>query len=579
LVARQTALDLPDRDRIGVGEHDMAVVSDLPTRGWETLLRPHTLPYRVFGLERAFALEWWMSFFALPAIGVYVLALALGVRPLTAAMVALIVAWSPFVQWWTSSWTGTIGYATLAGAAFVAAARVRSRYAQIGLAALAGWLGACLVIVLYPSTVIPTVFLVGVATIAAIARSFPPPERRREWWLRVLVVFGVALAVALALLVAFFLAHRDALNAIANSVYPGIRRSEGGTGHLAILFGAPFDLIESTRSAVVVSINGLNQSEASASLFTIFAVAVAVFVDRRFPWRPWRSRVVVLGVLGASAVLLAWYALPIPAAVGRLVLLDRLRPDRLLLPLAIASALALGLYFEEQRRSAKKRLVPVVTGALAFAVPTLWAGAKIRIDGELAPRWQVLFLAAASTIGVALALRGTRVGLWLLVALFAASAAAINPLQHGLDALLESPGAQLGRTLHDRPRTGAVLNFWGGDVTARGGLTVSGVELVSGVNLYPNKAAWHVLDPKNRYRHVWDSYNNAQWSPGPAGSKPRIKGSGDTIYVTVDPCDPRLARLGVGTIVSPAPLTRPCLAQTDSVGPLAAYRISRSVDR
>jgi len=126
LVARQTALDLPDRDRIGIGEHDMAVVSDLPTRGWETLLRPHTLPYRVFGLERAFALEWWMSFFALPAIGVYVLALALGVRPLTAAMVALIVAWSPFVQWWTSSWTGTIGYATLAGAAFVAAARVRS---------------------------------------------------------------------------------------------------------------------------------------------------------------------------------------------------------------------------------------------------------------------------------------------------------------------------------------------------------------------------------------------------------------------------------------------------------------------
>jgi hypothetical protein len=99
------------------------------------------------------------------------------------------------------------------------------------------------------------------------------------------------------------------------------------------------------------------------------------------------------------------------------------------------------------------------------------------------------------------------------------------------------------------------------------------------VNLYPNKAGWRILDPTDARRAVWDSYNNAQWSPGPPGSKPRIRGSGDTIYVTVDPCDPRLARLGVGTIVSTKPLTNPCLVQTDSVGPLAAYRISRSAAR
>jgi hypothetical protein len=190
-----------------------------------------------------------------------------------------------------------------------------------------------------------------------------------------------------------------------------------------------------------------------------------------------------------------------------------------------------------------------------------------------------LLLAAASTIGIALALRGARVGLWLLVALFAATAAAINPLQHGLSALLDSPSAQLGRALRDRPKTGAVLNFWDDDITARSGLTASGVELVSGVNLYPNAAAWRILDPNDTYRSVWDSYNNAQWSPGPAGSTPRIKGTGDTIYVTVDPCDPRLARLGVGTIVSVKPLTNPCLVQTDTVGPLAAYRIARAAGR
>jgi hypothetical protein len=157
---------------------------------------------------------------------------------------------------------------------------------------------------------------------------------------------------------------------------------------------------------------------------------------------------------------------------------------------------------------------------------------------------------------IALALRGARVGIWLLVALFAIGAATVNPIQHGLDALLESPAARLGRELRARPDTGAVLNFWAGDISVRGGLTASGVDLVSGVNLYPNEKAWHVLDPDDSQRQGWDRYNNAIWSPGPPGSDPQIVvGSEDTVAVTVDPCDRRLAKLGVGTIVSIVPLT------------------------
>jgi hypothetical protein len=134
-------------------------------------------------------------------------------------------------------------------------------------------------------------------------------------------------------------------------------------------------------------------------------------------------------------------------------------------------------------------------------------------------RWQVLFLTAVCTIGIALALRGARVGIWLLVALFAVGAATVNPLQHGLDALLDSPAARLGRELLARPDTGAVLNFWSGDISVRGGLTASGVDLVSGVNLYPNEKAWRVLDPDDSQRQAWNRYNNAIWSPGPPGKR------------------------------------------------------------
>jgi hypothetical protein len=583
LLARQATLGLPENDEIGVGNHDMGVAYDLPTRGWEVLTRPHTLPYHVFGIERAFAFEWWIVYLALPAIGLYALALMLGLRVLTAALIAMIVVLSPVVQWWTVSTTGTtIGYALLASVAFIAATRARSVYASIGFAVLAGWLGACLVPVLYPPWVIPMVLMGGAAAAAAIGVSFPSREFRRIWWLRLFGVLGVACVVGGVLVIAFFIVHRDGIQALSNTVYPGARRSSAGKGDLRTLFGAPFDLIESTRSNVEVSVNGLNQSEAAAGLFTLFAVGAAIFVSPNWRlWKTWRSRVALLGLLGVALVLLSWYLLPIPDIVGRATLFDRVRPQRLLLPLALVGAVALGLFLDGQHRSGKKlHPVPLAAGTLAFAVPTLWAGFSLRIDGELVSRWQVLLLTAVCTTGIALALRGARVGIWVLVALFAVGSATVNPLQHGLDALLESPAARLGRELRARPGAGAVINFWGGDIGARGGLTASGVGLVSGVNLYPNDKAWRVLDPDDSQRHAWNRYNNAVWEAGPPGSKPQIIGSDDTVRVTVDPCDPRLAKLGVGTIVSIVPLTDDCLVETDRVagerGPgLFAYRIRR----
>lgn len=584
LLVREKTLGFPAEDEIGVGKHDMAVLSDIPTSAWHVIVRPHTFPYYVFGIERAFAFEWWIIFFALPALGLYALALQLRLRPLTSALVALLVVLCPFVQWWTGTWTGTsIGYACLAGAALIASVRAQSLASRIVLAVLAGWSGACLAIVLYPPTVFSMALLAGVATVAAIASSFPSRGRRREWSLRLVLVLGVASVVGGAILGAFFVAHRGAIEAVNDSLYPGQRRNSAGIGELRVLFGAPFDLIESTRATHSLTVNGLNQSEASAGLFTVFAVATAVVADRvRTRRRPSRADLILLSLLGLSAALLAWYALPIPDMVGRLTLFDRVRGDRLLMAFAVLSAIVLGAFLDAQRRSRRtSRILPVAAGTVAFAVPTIWAGFALRIDGEPAPRWQVLLLAALFTAGVGFALWGARLGLWLLVGLFALSAATINPLQHGLDALLHHPATELGRKLRTRSGAGAVLEFWGRDITARGGLTASGVDLVSGVNMYPNKAAWRVLDPSGSQREQWDRYNNAVWSPAPSGSDPQIIGSGDTVAVSVDPCDPRLARLGVGTVVSIEQLDYTCLIETDRVAApghptLYAYRIDRS---
>lgn len=78
MAVRQAELGLPDRSEVGVGEPDMSVLDDLPTRGWEIVI-PRLRPY----------------------------ALALGVRTLTAAVIATLVVLSPFLQWWALPVTGT----------------------------------------------------------------------------------------------------------------------------------------------------------------------------------------------------------------------------------------------------------------------------------------------------------------------------------------------------------------------------------------------------------------------------------------------------------------------------------------
>jgi hypothetical protein len=456
--------------------------------------------------------------------------------------------------------------------------------ARVVLSAVCGWLGACLVLVLYPPWAVPMALLVGAVTAVAGAASYPAREARRAWWLRVLVATGVAATAGAALLVAFFLAHHGAIDALANTIYPGQRRSAGGDGSLAVLLGAPFDLVESTRSAAELPVNGLNQSEAAAGLFTLFAIAVAIVVDRRTSaWKPWRSRIGLLTILAVGGIFVAWYLLPVPSGIGRLLLLDRVRSDRMLLPLAVAGALALGVLVEaRRRRDAPPSGIGVLAGTAAFTVPTVWAGLTLDVSGHTAPRWQVLLLAGVSTAGVALALWGRVAGLWVLVALFAAGAVTVNPLQQGLAPLVDTPAADLGRQLAARRDTGTVLQLFAqsnGYIGSAAGLTASGVPLLSGVNNYPDAAAWRVLDPNGSSRRAWNRYNIAVWTPGSPGSAPRFHLAPPAdLTVRIDPCDPRLGRLAVRTIVSDQPLTEPCLGEVLRTGgsvPLYAYRIAR----
>lgn len=581
LLVRQEQLGLADESVVGVGRHDMGVLLEVPTDGWDVVVRPQLAVYRVFGTERAFAFEWWLRL-ALGAFGIYCLLVALRVRVLIASLTAVIVMASPVVQWWSTNGVGpSIGFGCLTAAAAIAAVHAGSTSARLGWAAVSGWMAACLFAALYPPWTVPMGLIAAAAVVGEVIRVWPPREQRRDW-LRTLGLLALtAGGVAGVLIIGFVVTHSDALRAVQDSIYPGKRRNGGGDGALRLLLDSPFDILNSRHDNVLVNVNGTNQTEASSGLFLLVPVALAVLVDWRRVKTRARDYAPLLALLAVGAGLLAWFLLPIPETLGKIVLLDRVQPTRLLLPFAVLSGLVLAIAVDRRARDGEcVSWTACAVAAGVFLAGSLWAGFELRLNLEEPDRALVVLLALAFGAAVLLALRYATAGFVALAVLAVITAVPINPLQHGLQELTDSPAARLGRRLHEQP--GAVLAVANGpaELQVRGGLTASGAPVVSGVDLYPNARAWRRVDRDGDQRRVWDRYANARFFLGRSGSEPKLHlVAADAIEVTVDPCGPEMRTLGVRFVVSFEPLARACLRETQSVpasgGRLRAYEIRR----
>src|SRR4051794_36041293 len=91
LVIRQSKTDFTAVSALGVGTHDTGVLTDLPVKDLSAVLKPPTWPYFVLDVERAFAIEWWLTMLG-PFLGVYALMMVLTRSRIIAALTGLLVA-------------------------------------------------------------------------------------------------------------------------------------------------------------------------------------------------------------------------------------------------------------------------------------------------------------------------------------------------------------------------------------------------------------------------------------------------------------------------------------------------------
>jgi hypothetical protein len=570
MVIGQVERGFPRYAEVGVGTHDMSVLSDLPTLDWPTLFRPHQFALFLLPAANGFAFEWWASA-AILLLGVYALLLVLVRDWRWAAVGAVVLYASPFFHWWYVPATfGIVGWAAAALASvlssFNPALEGWNRWWRVGLAAYAT---VCFVLFLYPPWQIPVLLV-----LLAVGLGVTVPKVLDSSWplRRVVVNLVVAVAGVAVFIGAFVLTRHDALSAIANTVYPGDRHETGGGGSINHLFQGWFGWEYARNDVGMRGVLFANESEASSFLF----LGLVALLGLPFLWRfvlgmgrQWRAS--VIGLIVVMAGLLTYFFVGLPMPLARLTLLDRVTINRVLPALGLASVVflvLLGVSMRGQdiarwRRIAAGAVVTLVGSAYVWSLGSSFQSHGAPVSGAAKVLTVLLFalpavlyfwrpivsLIALSLIGLAISLPA-------------------NPLVRGLDPLMSSSFAHDVERIHDADTAGPAVwltDSWDGSAV----LTASGLDNLSGVNLYPDADAWRELDPTGQYVGVWNRYAHTAWTFDSAATTPVLSlVSSDVVAVRVDPCGPELTALHVRHIISTAPLVgAACLvveAETES---------------
>lgn len=598
LMVSQQRQGLPEYRWIGLTDTDVnALGLAVKQPSLSSVFEPWNWGYYFLPVENGFAWWWWTGY-ALALLVLYALFLVLGTRIIGAISFAAVATFTPYNAWWSSAQPTTV-LALTAGSvlAVMLAAKARTWWATVLGGLAAGAFLAANVLFKYPPW---TVSLLLVS--AGFLVGYLIDQRVKLTRLLVIALSGIGVAVVA--IIPWLVANAPALQAMANTYYPGRRESLAGVDSLLGQMTSPFSVWFSFREVYFAS--GTNLSEiarpwlplpviAATALFVLWLVLrkplrqatpapsdsaaetgqdtpTAVIDDtqpppstgiRQAPSMLWT----LLGTALMSALLLAWAVMPLPAWVGQVTFLSMVPPTRIGLALSFGALLIAGMSATLVRyyRVGIAGIVLFGLGVGVWVVIAIPLLKSITILGlqlnsqVLAYTYANVAIIGAGFVGLALC---TRRFFALVAALFAVYAllawSVVNPWYQGI-APLNSVDQVMPQQLPEHSRI-AVL---GNEVVLTSILRASDDALISGMTLYPNRDYLNAV--AGDQEELWNNFAHIIWFEAP-GSPPTFTRTGlDSVELRMDPCSAEIRQLHVDAFATSQELESECLVELDRI--------------
>lgn len=566
------------------GGSDMTLLNELPSWHWSSLFRPHLWGYLFFGLDAGIAWHWWLPALGLVS-GCYLFVVAmLPRRPITAALFAVGIFFTPILQWfytpssiWPVAWTCL----TLAGVVWIIVDK--RRWVRVTWSVIIGYFSVTMAMGLYIPFIIPGIYVVVAFAIGYALRMRPWKEIGVRTFVGRITPLLIAGLLAIVITGAWVVSRWPGFEAIQSTVYPGERRLATGAltlgdPYLAGIGGAPWNL--ALRFHIPSILGGNSCEGASVILLCLFVLPGLVWIAIRSLRKGKRPDWLVLCCLAVLFLILAYLLIPNWDGLAHVLLFDRIAPERLrIVFVALLPLFAVLVIDHVDRESTGKDWKP---GLLSAACTTVILGGLLYVIKVHDPDTLSLsedsgvsrFFIIAATLGWVLAVVAIIAATFLLFVRRMAPVAAtllmlttvmmtigVNPLYRGIYDLSETVAGQEIMRLDD-VNDGVWLGV--GTIEIGALLTEAGVGSFTGVQSYPSQEMWEAIDPEGRYEGAWNRLAHVHWEVG-TGEPVVTLMQADVVLVTFDPCS-RFAQGNVDYVLSDAgPIESECLTHVETI--------------
>jgi hypothetical protein len=382
-----------------------------------------------------------------------------------------------------------------------------------------------------------------------------------------MILAAGTLAAALVML-AFTVEHRAIIEIIRQTVYPGQRRIEaGGTLtplHLISGFYDVFLLRDRWAPAL-----GANQSE-QASFFMLSLVLLPLFVLELLAESTSRRRIdlTLLAAVGFSVLMFLWMLVGLPAFWARLLMFQFVPPARAWLGLGMANFFLVYYYlFRIDPLKGTALRIGAWVASLAVFIAVWCAGVTLAADAPDFIRnvLEIALISAASALLTLLLVLRKKYAFSALMLFFSLiSTLRVNPVYVGLAPVLGSDLSRAIQRVDEQDGGDPVWMVY--DHRLGNYLAANGARVFGGTHAYQDLQFWKQFDPDSRYLNVYNRYSHVLFARPSQMNRTEFELlTADAFEVRIDPCDPRLAQLGVRYYLFVGPAMESCLRLKEQI--------------
>ena len=484
---------------LGAHKNLVMLQPNLPSKDISILSTPNKMGYLFLDVERAYSLSWYLPGFILFFATFELLMILLKGNKLYSVLGAIMVTFSPTVQWWQSS--AIPAYGTSAVVLFYYFLNTKSWKKKLILSILIGYFGYLYIMCIYPAWLVPYGYVYLLLVIWIIVNNKKKITKKDFLYLIPLI-----LVIAIPLFTILHL-NRDIFKIMSSTVYPGGRKSTGG-GEYITLFTYVLSIFYPYKDLG-------NPCEFSQyiSLFPIpLFYAIYLLIKNK------KKDLFLIMSCILMIFFCVWIFFPLPEVISKLTLMSYSTPVRAQVIIGYLSLLMMLYILTNYEIKISDKLFSI-KNLIIFIISFISIFFTIKLSNNVIEQFSPGYVSLKTSL-ISLVIFTFIVSLFLynhkktniilvlsLIFVSLLSSALVAPLNKGLDVFYKKPIAKEINKLVKKDKNSIFMSADDTIITSNY-IIVNGGKTINSTNQVPNLKLYHKLDPDLEYEDVYNRYEH-----------------------------------------------------------------------